>query len=130
MACWLIYSVILIKLTAFDSWGRIAAGIGDLTVDGFKVMLLSALPYIGISALVWNWRRLGGGGFALLTVLSGCKVLIGLASHLYLQRLHHQNPIVIPNQTTFYFTLASGGFLGMMVVLFLVRRHSSGRDSE
>jgi hypothetical protein len=130
LACWLIYSVILMKFIVFDSWGTIAAGIGDLPIDGFKVRVLSALPYLGISVLVWNWRKMGAKGFSLLVVLIGCMVLIGFVSHLYLQRLHHQNPIVIPNQTAIRFTLASGIFLGMIVVLFLMRRRNSEMDSE
>lgn len=116
---WFLYSILLFKFIVLDSWGTIAARIGDMPIDGIKVGFLSFLPYLGITVLVWRWRMLNAWGFTLLAILMAFMVLIGFTAYFYLFRLHVQNDIVLINNTWLHFSATSGVFMFIMMLLFL-----------
>ena len=127
---WLLYSFLLFKFIMLDSWGTIAAGIGDMPIDGIKVGFLSFLPYLGITVLVWRWRMLNARGFALLGILTAFMVLIGFTAYFYLFRLHVQNDIVLINNTWLHFSVTSGVFMLLMMLLFMWQKFGKVADVE
>lgn len=118
LVLWVIYSGTLFKMILMDSWGMIAAGIGDLEMDGLKVGILSFIPYVGISMFLWTWQSMSSRRLVAIIALIAWVVIVGLAAYCRLWLLHERNRIVHPNNTAVYFSMVNLVFMAMLAGLY------------